>query len=84
MIPRKPGEVSPDELSSASKRVAGGTPGLSEEKTVAARRVARDGVPSGPALQKAQISNHRPTIFSANAGKPWHSSFRNPVVNHVA
>ena len=46
-------------------------------------RIAWHGLPSGLALQKAQISNHCLTIFLAHAGKTRHSVFRNPVVNQL-
>ena len=83
MISRKPGEVSDDELSSTGDLVAGGTSGLANEKISASRRIAGHGVPGGPALQKADISDERVSIFFAKTGKRRHPCFGNSIVHQV-
>jgi hypothetical protein len=83
MISRETCDISHDELSAFHKLVAGGTSGLSKEKIVASRWIARNRIPSGPALQKAKICHYRLSIFSVNLGESGHSSFWNPIVKQL-
>src|ERR1700734_1252276 len=83
MISRKPCKVSHKELSRDRNLMADRTSGLSKENIVAPHRIARYGLPSGPALQETYISNGRVRTFFVKTWKSRHPCFWNSIVNDV-